>query len=104
MADLQHPTQQFRIMPDEGITMSIVLTDEGDAMVHLNGETWMPCWCGESHLYTVTAEFKCSSTMDPLDMNDMDAAVRGVPLAARRLGWRLMHKIFFCETPPCEQS
>lgn len=104
MADLQNPTMQHQVMPDDGITLTIVLTDDGDAEVHLRGDTQMPCWCGISHFYVVEATLLCGSAMEPLDMNDLDAAIRGELSAARRLGWRLMHRLFFYETPPCERE
>lgn len=102
MADLHHPTSQFQVMPDDGITMSIVLGDTGEADIHLNGATDMPCWCGESHFYQVAIHLRCGTALESLDMNDLDGAIRGEERPARRLAWRLMHKAFFVETPPCE--
>lgn len=82
--------------------MSISL-EGGDAMIELKGKTSMPCWCGSSHVYSVEAVIRADSSIERLDMDDLDAAIRGELQPARRIGWRLMHKLFFNEIPPCER-
>lgn len=84
--------------------MTISLDEKGVAHINLAGKTQMPCWCGTSHLYTVEAEFKADAAMEAIDMDDLDAAIQGRVEGARRFGWRLMHRIFFYETPPCEEG
>lgn len=91
------------VMPDDGIEMDIML-DDGVAIVELNGNTVMPCWCGAAHRYGVSATLRCDSHMDRIDMDDLDAAIRGENSPARRFAWRLMNRMFFVETPPCERE
>lgn len=92
---------QHRIMPDQGIEMTISL-DGGTAEIDLHGSTRMPCWCGESHQYRVDAKLQGGTSMDKIDMDDLEGAIRGEDLPAQKFGWRLMHKLMFNETAPCE--
>lgn len=95
---------EYRIMPDQGIHMQISLLNNGVAEIHLEGLTAMPCWCGHAHAYRLEATLRCDSTMELLDMNDLEACIHGDERAARRFGWRLMHRLFVAETPPCEKG
>lgn len=91
-------------MPDKSIEMQIGLDDHGVADLRLVGRTSMPCWCGQAHNYTVDLRLRADPTMERIDMDDLELALRGDERAANRIGWRLMHRCFFYETPPCERK
>lgn len=81
--------------------MTISLPSLGPAIVHLKGEAAMPCHCGASHLMEFEAELGCGADMDKVNLDDLEAAIRGEDEAAQRLGWRLLTMLFNRELPPC---
>lgn len=104
MPEQQQLIQTFQVMPDDGVTMTIALATSGEAIVVLEGTTMMGCWCGDIHNYTIRIETRCGTSMENIDMNDLDKAIHGESHAARRFAWRLLHQMFFYETPPCEEE
>lgn len=90
---------QHKVGLDRTLDMTIELDSSG-ALVTLEGDTGVPCWCQKTHLFHMKAVLRVKPEAKHRDHEDLEGALRGDDDAAQALAWRFTHLLFFNQPHP----
>jgi hypothetical protein len=90
---------QHKVGPARTVDMEIEL-GQGVALVTLEGDIAIPCWCKQVHEYSLRLVLKIKPEAKHRDHEDLERALRGDDEAAQALAWRLMVLASFNQPHP----